>query len=64
MYLETMSQVLGPMNKVILDESTSHAVVPTLPLPEVSKSHPENVTVTPQPQVPNPPPQLTQGPKP
>ena len=61
MYLETMSQVLGPMNKVILDESTSHAVVPTLPLPEIQKSHPENVTVTPQPPSP---PQVTQGPKP
>jgi membrane protease subunit HflK len=62
MYLETMSQVLGPMNKVILDESTSHAVVPTLALPEMPKSHPENVTVTP-PATPSPP-QVTQGPKP
>jgi membrane protease subunit HflK len=61
MYLETMSQVLGPMNKVILDEQASHSVLPTLALPEVSKSHPENVTVTPP---ASNPPQVTQGPKP
>jgi modulator of FtsH protease HflK len=62
MYIETMSQVLEPMNKVILDESTSHSVVPTLPLPEIPRSHPETVTVTPQ-AAPSQP-QISAGPQP
>ena len=43
MYLETMSKVLAPMNKVILD---GHGAVVNLPLPDLQKSKPENVTVT------------------
>jgi membrane protease subunit HflK len=33
MYIETMSQVLAPMNKIILDDAGGHGVVPYLPLP-------------------------------
>jgi modulator of FtsH protease HflK len=44
MYLETMSHILGPANKVILDESASRGVVPYLPLPGLKA--PESVTVT------------------
>ncbi|HXM00702.1 MAG TPA: FtsH protease activity modulator HflK [Rhizomicrobium sp.] len=33
MYLETMSQVLGGANKVIMDDSANRGVVPYLPLP-------------------------------
>jgi membrane protease subunit HflK len=40
MYLETMSQVLGPMNKTIIDESAGHGVVPYLPLPGLDKRTP------------------------
>jgi membrane protease subunit HflK len=43
MYLETMSKVLGPMNKVILD---GHGAVTYLPLPDLQKNRSENVTVT------------------
>ena len=43
MYLETMSKVLAPMNKVILD---GHGAVPYLPLPDLQKNKSENVTVT------------------
>ena len=62
MYLEMVSKVLAPMNKVILDESASHSVVPYLPLPEVPKTHPETVTVTPQ--APPNQPQISSGPQP
>jgi len=45
MYLETMSHILGPASKVIMDESAGHGVVPYLPLPGLKT--PESVTVTP-----------------
>ncbi|MGB8366585.1 MAG: FtsH protease activity modulator HflK [Rhizomicrobium sp.] len=50
MYLETMSQVLAPMNKIILDDSTGRNIVPYLPLPDLTKNRTESVTVTPSPQ--------------
>jgi membrane protease subunit HflK len=59
-YLETMSTILAPMNKVILDESAGRGVVPYLPLPGLDKRTPE-VSVTESsppanaPQVTNPP---------
>jgi membrane protease subunit HflK len=46
MYLETMSKVLGPTNKIILDEGAGHNVVPYLPLPALDKNRPDSVTVT------------------
>jgi membrane protease subunit HflK len=61
MYLETMSQVLGPMNKIILDDSTGRNVVPYLPLPDLQKNRTETVTVMPPPAQSIP--QLTQGPQ-
>jgi membrane protease subunit HflK len=45
MYLETMSAVLAPMNKVIMDEGASRSVVPYLPLPGLEKRTP-SVSVT------------------
>jgi modulator of FtsH protease HflK len=60
-YLETMSQILGSLNKVILDDQGGHGAVPYFALPDLQKNRPnETVTVTPQPA----PPQLTQGPQP
>jgi membrane protease subunit HflK len=59
-YLETMSAILAPMNKVILDEGAGRSVVPYLPLPGFDKRTPD-VTVTESapsanaPQVSNPP---------
>jgi membrane protease subunit HflK len=44
MYLETMSAILGNTNKVIVDDSVGHGVVPYLPLPGLKT--PESVTVT------------------
>ena len=46
MYLETMSQILGPTNKIILDDSAGRGVVPYLPLPSLEKPKPETVTIT------------------
>ncbi len=46
MYLETLSKVLGPTNKIILDEGAGHNVVPYLPLPALDKTRPDSVTVT------------------
>jgi membrane protease subunit HflK len=46
MYLETMSKVLGPTNKIILDEGAGHNVVPYLPLPALDKNRTDSVTVT------------------
>lgn len=43
MYLETMSQILGDTNKVIVDDSVGKGVVPYLPLPGLQKP---SVTVT------------------
>jgi membrane protease subunit HflK len=37
MYLETMSQILGGMNKIIIDGATAKNVVPYLPLPDLRK---------------------------
>ncbi len=37
MYLETTERVLGPMNKIIIDEGASSGVVPYLPLNELTK---------------------------
>jgi len=47
MYLETMSQILAPMNKIILDDTTGRSVVPYLPLPNLEKNRAETVTVLP-----------------
>ncbi len=46
MYLETMAQVLAPLNKIIIDDSVGKNVVPYLPLPSLDKNRPETVTVT------------------
>lgn len=45
MYLETMSAILAPMNKVIVDEGAGRSVVPYLPLPGLDKRTP-SVSVT------------------
>lgn len=37
MYLETAERVLGPMNKIIMEEGASNGVVPYLPLNEINK---------------------------
>jgi membrane protease subunit HflK len=37
MYLETTERVLGPMNKVIIDDNASKGVVPYLPLTDLNK---------------------------
>lgn len=37
MYLETVERVLGPMNKIIIDEKSGPGVVPYLPLNELNK---------------------------
>ena len=47
MYLETMSKVLAPMNKVILDGAAGRNVVPYLPLPELQRNKSETLTMTP-----------------
>jgi membrane protease subunit HflK len=44
MYIETMSGVLTPMNKVIVDDSAK--VLPFLPLPALTRNLPETITVT------------------
>jgi modulator of FtsH protease HflK len=46
MYLETMAQVLAPLNKIIIDDNVGKSVVPYLPLPSLDKNRPETVTVT------------------
>lgn len=38
MYLETAERVLGPMNKIIIDEDAGSGVVPYLPLNELKKT--------------------------
>jgi len=45
-YLETMSQILGEMNKVIIDESAGKGVVPYLPLPGLQPNANSGVSVT------------------
>jgi membrane protease subunit HflK len=37
MYLETMEEIMGRVNKVIIDGEAGSGVVPYLPLPEVQK---------------------------
>jgi membrane protease subunit HflK len=37
MYLETMEQVLGPMNKIMIDDDAGKGVVPYLPLNELAR---------------------------
>jgi membrane protease subunit HflK len=49
MYLETMSQILGNTNKVIVDDTIGKGVVPYLPLPGLPRQHTPSVTVTEQP---------------
>lgn len=46
MYIETMSQVLGNVNKVIIDDSVGKGVVPYLALPGLDKPRSPSVTVT------------------
>jgi membrane protease subunit HflK len=46
MYIETMSQVLGNVNKVIIDDSVGKGVVPYLALPGLDKSRTPSVSVT------------------
>lgn len=46
-YLETMTQVLAPMNKIILDDSAGHAAVPYLPLPDLAKGRQQSAPVAP-----------------
>ncbi len=46
LYLETMEQVLGGMNKVIIDENNGSGVVPYLPLPELERRAREQRTET------------------
>jgi len=43
MYLETMEEVLGGMNKIIIDGKGSQGVLPYLPLPALK---PTNKTTT------------------
>lgn len=42
MYLETVESVLGPMNKVIIDEDGGQGVVPYLPLNELNRTNQGN----------------------
>lgn len=44
-YLETMSQVLAPMNKVVIDPGASKGVIPYLPLPDLTNNR-ASVTVS------------------
>ena len=45
MYIETMSQVYGGVNKVIVDENAAKNIIPYLP-PQIMGKVPETVTVT------------------
>jgi modulator of FtsH protease HflK len=69
MYLETMSKVLAPMNKVIVDGPTAQIVIANPPLADTPKNRGETVTVTAPPastgtavQTPGQP-QITAGPQ-
>jgi membrane protease subunit HflK len=46
MYIETMSQVYGSVNKVIVDENAAKNIIPYLPPQTLGKPPPETVTVT------------------
>jgi membrane protease subunit HflK len=37
MYLETVEQVFGPMDKIIMEDGAANGVVPYLPLNELNK---------------------------
>ncbi len=41
MYLETVERVMGPMNKIIIDQDAGSGVVPYLPLNELNKKAPQ-----------------------
>ncbi|WP_127142896.1 FtsH protease activity modulator HflK [Pelagibacterium montanilacus] len=45
-FLETMEEVLGGANKMIVDQGAGSGVVPYLPLPELRPSSPSSTTVT------------------
>lgn len=47
MYLETMSHLFAPMNKVIVDENAAKNIIPYLPPQAFGRNAPESVTVTP-----------------
>lgn len=47
MYLETMSAILAPMNKVMLDQGPGRSVVPYLPLPGLDKRTPSVSVIEP-----------------
>ena len=47
MYLETMSRLLAPMNKVIVDENAAKNIIPYLPPQTFGRNSAETVTVTP-----------------
>jgi membrane protease subunit HflK len=44
-YIETMTQVLAPMNKILLDNSAGRGVVPYLPLPSLGRTASPPVSV-------------------
>jgi hypothetical protein len=46
MYLETMSRLFAPMNKVIVDENAAKNIIPYLPA-QTFGGNPETVTVRP-----------------
>ncbi len=45
-YLETMSQILGPMNKTIIDEQAGKGVLPYMALPQMATQRGPRVSVT------------------
>jgi membrane protease subunit HflK len=47
MYLETMSHLFAPMNKVIVDENAAKNIIPYLPAQTLGRNSGETVTVTP-----------------
>jgi len=47
MYLETMSRLFAPMNKVIVDENAAKNIIPYLPPQTFGRGAQESVTVTP-----------------
>ncbi|MBV9570978.1 MAG: FtsH protease activity modulator HflK [Alphaproteobacteria bacterium] len=51
MYLETMSRLFAPMNKVIVDENAAKNIIPYLPPQAFGRGGQETVTVTPPSQV-------------
>jgi membrane protease subunit HflK len=47
MYLETMSRLFAPMNKVIVDENAAKNIIPYLPPQSFGSGNPETITVRP-----------------